>query len=208
MKQLLVALIITLHFLNTQAQEPQNKSSIEPKPIFKLTINGKNYDVSEDEELKIDSLLSRAVISIKLSNYKRFDNSSISFEYPRYMSFEFEQEPGFTNWTFNGKNLVIIIFELDGKTPLSALADEFVKKFGKQNCVVEDFQKELGRKKWNGKKLNVSLIGEKLSIECYEILLNDNKSRFVYVQDLLTGKLNSKEYEEVLTIINSTIKFN
>jgi hypothetical protein len=204
---LLLGTISLILCLSGRAQEIKNKSHLEPKSTFQVTVNGKNYEVSEEEDLKIDTLKLKATISIKLSKRKKFDNSSISFEYPRHLAFDFEEDAGYKSWTFTGNSLVIIIFELDAETPLSALVEEWVKKFGVKNCVVKDFQKQLGPKKWKGSQLTVSLVGQKLDIDCYEIVLNDNKSRFIYVQDTLEENLHSKEYEEGLIILNSSIKF-
>ncbi len=192
--------------LNSQAQGLKDKNNIEPKSIFEVNVNGKKYQISEDEELKIDALL-KPTISIKLSEYKNFDNSSISFRYPGHLSFEFEQDFGYKNWTFSGNSLVVILFELDAKTSLTTLIDETVKKFGKENCVVEDFQKELGHRKWNSKKINVSLVGQKLELTYYEIILNDFKSRFIYFQDSMQDDMNSTEYKQGFNIIDSTLIF-
>jgi len=59
----------------------------------------------------------------------------------------------------------------------------------------------------DGKKLFVSLVGQNLVLECYEIKLNDFKSRFIYFQDTLDENKHSNEYEKGLSMINSTIIF-
>ena len=90
------------------------KSNTEPKTNFELIINGKKYLVSEDEELKLDTAISRPSITIKLSPLKKFDNNAISFQYPRHLTFEFEQDFGYKSWTFSGNSTVIMLFENDG----------------------------------------------------------------------------------------------
>jgi hypothetical protein len=204
MKRLIITASL-ISCLSGYAQQPGNNT--EPKATFDVLINGRAYQVSENEQLVLDTTLSKPRISIRLADYKKFDNSSLSFDYPRHLSFEFLRDTGYENWTFSGNSLVIMLFELDGKTPLSSLVDEMVKKFGKKNCSVEDFQKELGHKKWNGKKLTVTLAGQKLILDCYEISLNDSKSRFIYFQDSIDQDSHSQEYDEGFKIIDSTIHF-
>ncbi len=207
MKRFFLTLLLTTVCYYSQSQNLNISGNTEPQSIFKVSIHGKTYDVSENDELKLDTLILNPTISIKLSDYKIFETSAISFEYPRHLSYEFEQDFGFKNWTFSGNNMVILVFEIDAETTLTSLINEMVKKFGKKNCVIEDFQKKLGHKMLDGKKLFVSLVGQNLVLECYEIKLNDFKSRFIYFQDTLDENKHSNEYEKGLSMINSTIIF-
>jgi hypothetical protein len=206
MKTIFLALICMLaSCLPVQAQDQKNNT--EPKSNFEVTINGKKIKIAEDEEFIIDSVLVKPTISIKLSALKKFENASISFDYPKHLTFEFEQDYGFKNWTLSGNSFTIMVFEMDAKTTLSSLTAEMVKKFGKKNCVTEDFEKELGNLKCAGKSLTVKLAGQKLLMDCYEIVLNDFKSRFIYFQDVFTDDQHSAEYQEWFNTINSSIKF-
>lgn len=189
------------------AQNQSNTNNSEPKATFEVTVNGKKYNVSENEDLKLDTLL-KPTISIKLSDYKKFKSSAISFDYPRHLSYTFEQDYAYKSWTLSGNSLVVLVFEMDVNTPLTSLVSEMIKKFGKKNCVVEDFEKELGHKMCTGKKINVTLAGQKLVLECFELKLNDFKSHFIYFQDLIENNENSKEYETGFNIINSSIIYN
>ncbi|CAN5872214.1 hypothetical protein BH11BAC4_BH11BAC4_04660 [soil metagenome] len=199
--------LVLLIAISSTGQSQDSKGSAEPKSTFEVKISGKTIQLSEDEVLAMDTTLVNPVISIKLSEYKKFDNGSMSFQYPRNLSFEFEQDFGYKNWTFSGNSLVVLVFELDAKTTVTTLVDEMVKKFGKKNCSIEDFEKELGHKKWTGKRLNVSLAGQKLRLDCFEIKLDDFKSRFIYFQDSLEAGANSAEYLRGFNIIDSTIHF-
>ena len=207
MKRKLITVILLLVFsLQVKTQDLKTENNSEPKSTFEVTINGKKYEVAETEELTLDTLL-RPKISIKLSAYKKFDNAAISFEYPRNLSYEYTQDFAYKNWTFSGNTAVVLVFELDTKTTISTLVDEMIRKFGKKNCKVEDFQKQLGNKILEGQKLHVSLAGQKLVLECLEIKSSDFKSRFVYFQDIIENNQNSEEYEKVVDIINSSIVF-
>ncbi|MEO6253753.1 MAG: hypothetical protein ABIO79_10625 [Ferruginibacter sp.] len=209
MKTIFITLIFLLaNGFNVKAQDVKNNSAKEPKTNLEVTINGKKMIVTEEETFIVDSTLVKPSISIKLSAFKKFDISAISFDYPKHLSFEFEQDYGYKNWTLSGNSFTVMVFEMDAKTTLNSIMAEMIKKFGKKNTVIEDFEKELGGRKFDGKKLTVSLVGQKLEMECYEILLDDYKSRFIYFQDLITDNQNSDEYLQGLSKIRSSIKFN
>jgi hypothetical protein len=206
-KHTLTILFAVLCCSFTLAQTPKD-SGAEPKSTFEVTINGKKYQMTENEPLKLDTSFSKPTINIKVSDYKKFDNSIISFQYPKHLSYQFEQDYGYKIWTLSGNDFVVMLFEMDTKTSLDGLTEELVKKFGKSNCVVTDFRKELGRKKCDGKKITVTLIGEKLAVECFEVKLNDFKSRFIYFQNTLKDGAIQKESVQGFNTINSTINFN
>ncbi|MBK7886969.1 MAG: hypothetical protein IPJ86_06585 [Bacteroidetes bacterium] len=207
MKKIFFTLLFSLTFIHSQSQESIHTGETEPESIFNVNINGVIYHLSENDELKLDTILSKPIISISLSDYKIFKSPFISFEYPQHLSYEFEQNDGYKNWTFSGNNLVILIFEIDAETTLMSLIDEMVKKFGKKNCTTEDFQKELGQKMLKGKKLYITLAEQNLLIECFEIKLNDSKSRFSYFQDIFDENKHTQEYESGLSLITSTLLF-
>ncbi|MEP6845357.1 MAG: hypothetical protein ABI861_05115 [Panacibacter sp.] len=208
MKFLYPAIFILGITVNSAAQENNIKSSKEPKSSFELKINGKIYLIKEEEELKLDTILSNPSISIKLSDFKKFDNSHISFQYQRHLSFEYEEDEGYKNWTLSGNNIVVLMFEFDVDVPFSEFIGEMVTKFGKENSSVVDFKKQLGGKDFNGKKLSVSIAGQKLDLDFYEIKLGDNKSRYIEFQNTLDdNNSSSEEYLTVFNKINSTIVF-
>ncbi len=208
MKKISLACLSMLIFCSVGKTQVTNTAAAEPKTNFEVTINGKKYQLAENEELKLENTLTKPTISIKLSDYKKFDAGSITFDYPRHLSYEFAQDTGYKNWTLNGNSFIVMVFELDGTASLDDITSAVVEKFGKEHCVVEDSKEELGHKMCNTKKMKVSLIGQSLTLEYFEIKLNDSKSRFICFQDSMDDNgLNSKEYLEGFKLINSTITF-
>ena len=139
-----IFLILTFWVLSVYAQQAKDSTEREPKNSFEVFINGKRYKVVEGEVLTLDTTLSKPSISIRLSDRKKFETPSLSFEYPKHLSFEYEKNPGIKTWTLTGNSLVVMLFEFEDKTPLDTLTDALVEKFGKKNCVAENFKKELG----------------------------------------------------------------
>jgi hypothetical protein len=201
-------LILIFSFLNANAQESKDSGAIEPKNRFEIIIDGKTYQVVEGQILTLDSTISKPSISVKLSARKKIETASLSFEYPKHLSFEYEKNPGLKTWTLSGNSLVVTLFELDAKIPLNAVTEPMVKKFGKKNCTVEDFNKELGHRLINGKRLHVKLAGTAITIDFYEIISGDAKSRFISFQGTLKDNGESTdEFNEGFQMINTSIKF-
>lgn len=205
MKRNILALLFSAGYFFAQSQNLKNPQNAEPAEIFELNINGKTYNILENQELRLDTLLSKPTISIKLLGYKIFKESSISFEYPRHLLYDFEQDFAFKNWMFSGNSTVVSVIEMDVKVSLVDFINEMVDGFGKENCAVKNFKRRLGGKMRNGKILFVSLADQDCVIEFYEIKLNDSKSRFIYFQDVLEENEHTEEYENVLSLISSTI---
>src|SRR4051812_41732115 len=106
MKRKLLTLIISqVFFLLGKTQDLKTNNS-EPKSTFEVTINGEKYEVAEEEELALN-LLIKPKISIKLSPYKKFENSAISFHYPSNLSYEYSQDFAYKNWALSGSTAVI-----------------------------------------------------------------------------------------------------
>jgi hypothetical protein len=202
------SLLLIFSFLSAGAQDSRDSAAMEPKNRFEITIDGKTYQVVEGQVLKLESTLAKPSISIKLSDLKKFEAASLSFEYPKHFSFEYEKDTGVTIWTLNGNNVVVTLFELDAKIPMNTLVQPMIKKFGKQNCTVEDFKKELGHQLTNGKRLHVKLAGSNLIIDFYEINFGDAKPRIMSFQDTIKDNgESSDEFKAGFQVINSSIKF-
>ena len=176
----------------TMAQD--NSTQDEPKAAFEVILNQKKFRVSADEELKLDSMPAKISLKIRQLPTKLFNNLSISFEYPGSMSYEFQQDYGLKFWTLSGNNLVLMVFELDTKSTLDQIVSESVKKFGKKNCTVEEIQRTLGGHTWKGQKITVTLAGTQLTQEYLDIPLNDFKTRFICMQDVIAENKHSEEY--------------
>ena len=110
MKPFIFTLFLSFAALHIIAQET-NSGSTEPKFSFELKINGKTYLIKEGEEIMLDSVFKKPSVSIKISDYKKFDNTHVSFQYQRHLSFEYEEEDAYRSWTFSGNNIVVLLFE-------------------------------------------------------------------------------------------------
>ena len=201
-------MLLIFSFLGVRAQEATDSGAMEPKNRFEITIDGKTYPVVEGQPLKLESTLSKPSISVKLSDRKTFEAASLSFEYPKHLSFEYAKDSGIKTWTFTGNSLVVTLFALDAKIPLNTLVEAMVKKFGKKNCTIEDFKKELGHQMTNGKRLHVKIAGANIIVDYYELYSSDAKTGIMTFQDTIKDNgESSDEFNKGFQMINSSIKF-
>jgi len=201
LSQTLLLLFFIGNFYSAQAQK--SDATKAPKADLIVTINGKDYKVSEGEEIQKDG----NTISAKLADFKTFDNGSISFEYPTHFAFEYESSFGYKNWTFDGNNFVIMNFEIIAGT-LDSFVEEITGRFGRSNCTIEKTSLKLGDRTLKGKRINVNLMGEKLVLDLLGINMEDGKTRIIAFQDSLDENGNSTdESKEAIKKINETISY-
>lgn len=178
----------------------------EPETNFEVFVNDKRYVIAESKELNLDTLIKPRII-VKQSDYKKFENASFSFEYPKHLAFEFEESMGINTWTLSGNSAVVLVFQMAGKGFLQSLVDEMADKFGKKNCKIENLEKKIGSKLYKGKQLRITLVGESLLYDCYELESNDLFSNYLFIQDGLDNMKHSVEYEKVIKQIDATITY-
>jgi hypothetical protein len=199
MNKYLTLIVVTILTNFSYAQDAPPKSS------FIVEINDKEYIVEEGEELQVDS----TTIKVKLQDFKVFSTESVSFHYPRNFNYQHEESEGYRNWTLSGNDFVIMYFELDVETELHVLARTMAAQFGRKNCKVVDTEIKIGAKTLKGKRINVEMAGQKLSVDLLEIEMSDSKSSFIAFQDVKDedGEA-SAESEDVINMVDDTIEYH
>lgn len=201
-KQLTFIFLLSFSMLSCFSQDSENE---KPKSAFIVTIDGKEYIVDEGKDLQVNN----SVISVKLAPFRTFKTDFLSFNYPSNFSYSFESEAFYKNWSLDGSDYVVMLFEIGVRTSLDDFVDEMIGQFGRQNCTTELSSKNLGGKDLKGKRINVNIVGQKLIIDFLEIPNSQGKSRFLALQDVLDDDGSpTKESQKTLDVINRTIKFN
>jgi hypothetical protein len=203
---LLLLIAVTGFVLKKNAtNENQNVS----QTIFKVTFDGNEYTVVEGKELKIDE----STISIELADFKYFDTEYVSFSYPSGFTYEEEKEEekidGYTNYTLDGNDFVVMYFEVDGLLGVDDFITEIVKQFGKRNCTVNSRSLKLGDKTLKGKRIDVKLVGQHLTYDLYSVVKSDEKSVLIGLQDILDEADNaSDESVQAIDLLDRTIEYH
>jgi hypothetical protein len=201
--QLLTASILTLAVSSSFAQ-----NSVDPKrPVMKLdvVIDGKQFSIDDGDTLKYDS---KSII-VRTSKYMTFDNEALTFDFPKHFSCDFEKDEAYKNWTLDGNDFVIMYFVLDVQVGMDVFIKEMVDKFGKKNCSLSDRRTRLGNIDLAGKRINISLVGVKLTYDIFDLKTRDGKTHYLAFQDTkgVDGS-ESAEGLETLNILNKTLKVN
>jgi hypothetical protein len=208
MKKTMLIFLLLLTISAIFAQDKNNNPFLEPKNQFKVEVDSKEYFYSEGDELEINHSATKSKLKIELLGFKKFDSGTVSFHYPSNFAFEVDKDFGYNNWTFDGNNVVILYFEIDNDMKMQEYIDLMVEQFGKKNCKTEKKQIQLGNKTLSGTRINITLVGQLLSLEFFEIPLNDFKTRFIAFQDSKDEEgNNSKELADTIKMVNNTINF-
>lgn len=180
----------------------QNENAA-PLTKIDVTVNGKMYQIEDGDTL----IIAGTQIIAKTSDLKTFEFGVVSFDYPKEFAFSFKQDFAYKNWTLDGDDFGIMYFEIGAAAEVDMLVKEMVKKFGKKNCTVRDKEVKLGELTLKGARINIELIGERLTFDIYKLQSNDFKSHFIAFQDSKNDDgSDSKQGVETMAIINRTIK--
>jgi hypothetical protein len=198
---LLTASILVLAVSSSFAQD-----TVDPKrPVMKLDviIDGKQFSIDDGDTLKYDS---KSII-VRTSKYMTFDNEALTFDFPKHFSCDFDQDEAYKNWTLDGNDFVIMYFVLDVQVGMDVFIKEMVDKFGKKNCTLSDRRTRLGNIDLAGKRINISLVGVKLTYDIFDLKTRDGKAHYLAFQDT-KGDDGSESAEglETLNILNKTLK--
>ncbi len=207
MKNIITIISLLLCNVLSFAQNTEKKKS-ETKSMFEIQINSKKYELEEGNELDVKGELKNPKISIRLLDFKKFNAGKLSFEYPSNFSFEVEKSEGYKNWTLDGNNYVIMIFDIDGESQVKDFIDNMIIQFGKEKCKTKEIKSKLGEKILSGIQLYVELVGQKLTIDFYEYSKSDNNSKYIAFQDALNDD-GTATAESAMTfkMINTSIKY-
>lgn len=207
MKKIITNTLLILCISASFAQNQQGKP-LETTSLFEVQVDADTYTVEEGSTLDIDGKLKDPKISIKLLDIKRFNAGNISFEYPSNFSFEYEESEGYKNWTLDGNDFVIMIFDVEGKTTVKEFIDNMIIQFGEENCITKTIKSRLGEKIINGIQLAVELAGHRLTIDFYKYSTSENNSRYIAFQDTLEEDgTATNEAVTTFKMINDTIRY-
>lgn len=196
-----ILISITLSFFlvfNLSAQDDNKAPSLK----FDLLVNGKKYSVVDGEKIRVGN----NEIIVKSSDNLRFRYGSLEFDYPKHFGFDFDEDTAFKNWTLDGNDFVIMYFEFGLEVSLDDFANEMSNQFGQGNVTTSEIKRTLAGYEMEGRKLEVSLLGERLD---YEILLvegNGFKTHLLTFQDSVDEDgAASDEAKNTMDIIDRTL---
>jgi hypothetical protein len=175
------------------------------RPLMKLDvlIDGKSFSIHDGDTLQYES----KSIVVRTSQYMTFDFEGLSFDFPKHFSSQFEHDVGYKTWTLDGNDFVIMYFVFEMPIEADVFVKEMVDKFGKKNCTLSDRRTRLGDIDLAGKRINITLVGVKLTYDLFALRTSDGKTHYLAFQDT-KGDDGSESQEGLATldVLNKTIK--
>lgn len=197
----MIKTIITFAFALISFSINGQIETISPSLKIDIEVNGEKYQVNDGDTLTVNN----NKIIARISNSVTFDYGILKFDYPKHFAFSSETDFGYQNWTLDGNNFVVSYFKLSSDIELDMLIKEIVLKFGKKNCTITKKTSKIGNTTLEGKRINVELLGQKLTYDMYKVKSNDSNSHFISFQDSKNDDgSDSLESIETLSLINST----
>ena len=192
-------LLFVVSFASGQSSADQTRPGLK----LNVLIDGKQFSINDGDTIRHDS----KTIVVRSSKYMTFDYEALSFDFPKHFSYTLDQAEGYKTWTLDGAEFIIMYFVLDVEVGMDILVKEMIEKFGKKNCTLSDRRTRLGDIDLPGKRINISLVGVKLTYDIFTLNTNDGKTHFLAFQDT-KGDDGSESQEglETLDVLNKTIK--
>lgn len=192
-----------LVFCGTFSLAQGKKENEAPSLNIEITVDGERFFVEEGDTLQVND----KSIVVKALEYKTFDYGVVRFDYPQKMAFSYEHDYEFRTWSLDRNNFAFLYYEFGVPIDLEELVRQMIKKFGHKNCFVYPTKMTLGGVELRGKRIEVDLMGQKLTYDLFPIEKNQLKTYVVSFQDIkdIDGS-DSQDYREAMKIISSTFK--
>lgn len=203
-------LLLSLFALNVSplVAAPNDKS--EPAATYTLQVDGKKLPLTLGNE--VASNIAGQQIRFKLSRqpFRQFNKSGVQFQYPVEYGFEADDsQPGVTVWTLTSGNSILMLHRFS-KLPVPKLGadmvSEITKQFGDKNVDASPMTLFLKGRKVPGKRLNISLAGQKLVQDIYAF--STTKNSFVLVlQDVPEKGKPSAESTKLKVLLTQSLRW-
>lgn len=191
----LLLLVLTTQSL---AQDP------EPPQTFQLTVDGETYDITEDQEIEIESS-GKAKIRLTASPTRNFTYGGFNFLYPTHFSFECEHTADSRQWVLDGNDVVIMIFAF---TDVELSTREFAEslKASYDDAELDSCSAKFGGKRRSGTELRATVEGEELTQQVFDFPTKDGTRLFI-IQDILIDKnKHTPEHQHILKLLDKSFR--
>jgi hypothetical protein len=180
--------------------------TMEPPAILEVNLNGQTLRVLEGETIDVNG----TPVTVTLAATRALQMGRVSFEYPRHFAYAYDgSSPGMRNWTVDGNDVVVMFFEMTQAISIKDFETEMVGRFGKKNCRPMDTEMKLGGRNWQGRRIEVTLVGTLIMVNLLNITLDDGITRFLIIQDTrVDSPETGDEVMELQRVLDRTISYD
>jgi len=179
----------------------------EPPLKYVLEINGKEHQLFVGKAVTIRGEFKDPTVLLKAASTRTFAYGDLTFRYPASFTWEAEIEaPNEKTWTLSGNDFKILYFVLPAPLTVDDYAAAMVGQIGNNKSRIHASERELGDRKYKGKRLAVDLAGTQLTMEIYAFPAKEG-ARLLVLQDSLgdDGK-TSAEGARALKLLSETFR--
>lgn len=180
--------------------------SKEPPLNYSLKVGGTSYSIEEGKSFKMKPVSGEGSAILVADEHRVFNYQKVTFKYPRYFAFEVDlSDPASLSWTLSGNHCVVMLFSIEGEITAGEFGELMAGQFGKKNTATEDSHLTLAGKERTAIKLNVSLVGSRLTQEILKLKSPKGRTQLLVIQDTLDdGGKHTEEYTAAMKMIDTS----
>jgi hypothetical protein len=192
------------------AATPVPDVKAEPEAQYELQINNKPVALTLEKEMWVGMKAGPTRVKLVRSPLRLFDKSGVRFQYPVDYTFEADDsDPNVLIWTLSGTNSAIMVQQfgkVTAPTLINAVIGEAIKLYGRGNVKLSPVTFDLGSRKLQGKRLNVTLAKQKLMQEFYSF--GTAKNSFIFMIQDSSGKgWQTQEVRHLKNLLYSSLQW-
>lgn len=201
MRLLPLPCVLLLASLNLNAQTDTS----EPPIMLDVSVGGKVTKVGEGSAFDVNG----TPVTVRVSDTKHLSTGTMSFDYPRHFGFEYDgSTSGMKQWSLDGNNVVILIFELDSEGDVDDFEEGMIERFGKKNCKASNTSRKLGGREVSGRRLDINMAGTALYMDMLELPAASGGSTFLFFQDTKSDSGGvSDEGRDTMDVVDRSITY-
>jgi len=162
--------------------------SQEPQLKYVVTVGNQSVSVLEGETANVSGTFTNPNITLRADAVRVFPYQGISFQYPRFFTFEADvADPDYKGWTLSGTNLEIMYFVFGGRVTTHEYAQNVIEQFGADQCKVSNPNAEItfGEHTLSGTSLHVTVAGHNMTMDVYAVPSGGSQTKLLVLQDSL-----------------------
>lgn len=181
----------------------------EPDDRYSIEVDGKEIPMLINLPHEIVVNEKKVKIMLKVEPFKIFDQGGVTLEYPRYFTYETEQnDPDVKLWNLSGVSTILMIQKYAAEMEHDVMGNMLVHRFGKENTKLSECQMLMMGKEHKGTKVVTTIGDSSISQEVYSFK-SKGESVLLILQDTLDhlGK-GTEEGTKFRETLGRTLKIN
>lgn len=183
--------------------------AVEPPIIYTLQVGDEKIRTTANNEVKLQGVFENPTMKIVPDEQRLFNYAGISFQYPKYFSFEADfTEEGVKIWSLDGNDNVIMVQHFpDQEISLNELVQSTLDIVGRQTKT-QKVNYTFNNHKLEGTRLLINIAGITIYQDVCK-LPSKGGARFLIIQDMpASEKVSDKEVKQLKKLLSDSLKIS